>query len=333
MKNLRRSIQGTIRRGNVVHAIVEDYSFGRATVRLTEGGSRLSNLSTLGYTVNVDDEVIVDYRAGVAPIVRPIFESEVEDEEVITLASAEPLGDVNEAEPGWELIGDKVKDIDCGLAWEHQVKQGENPVCDWYEFSPPPGFIGQKASPQNTDVFVIFGRPLYHQWPWTPDIIPVHMVYDTTNAFPETEYPGPDHVGITLGGKYLIWCWMHWYDSFSYGPYPEKEVNPKEDADFEIKLWKNGDVVARNSNRAGEMFRSSPNLEMTMATHQITAIVDCDPGDIIQMSIRQDYYHDYTDTTMHSGGWYFVDWEGYIGIIYDLSLLFTLQLIPQTQRS
>jgi hypothetical protein len=71
--SLRRSVRQTIHGGSTTYATVEEYKLGLATVRLGETGARLSNLSTIGGEVDVGDTVIVDYSAGVIPIVRPLF--------------------------------------------------------------------------------------------------------------------------------------------------------------------------------------------------------------------------------------------------------------------
>lgn len=79
---LRRSIRKAIQRGGTVHATVEAYHLGYATVRLADKGARLTNLSTQGAVVKAGDKVIVDYSAGVRPVVRPLFIPEYEPEEL-----------------------------------------------------------------------------------------------------------------------------------------------------------------------------------------------------------------------------------------------------------
>jgi hypothetical protein len=75
--SIRRHIRKALQTGTTIYARVEDVSLGLATVRLGGIGVRLTNLSTVGGEVAVGDTVIVDYSAGVNPIVRPLF---VQDE-------------------------------------------------------------------------------------------------------------------------------------------------------------------------------------------------------------------------------------------------------------
>lgn len=70
---IRRPVRNAIKRGSTVYAIVELCEFGRATVRLTDSGMRLTNLSTVGGVVVPGQKVTVDYSAGTNPVVRPLF--------------------------------------------------------------------------------------------------------------------------------------------------------------------------------------------------------------------------------------------------------------------
>lgn len=80
MSHVRRPVRRTLTRGSIIHATVEQFQFGLATVRLAGNGARLTNLSTIGGEVAVGDSVLVDYSAGIKPIVRPLFlEEELED--------------------------------------------------------------------------------------------------------------------------------------------------------------------------------------------------------------------------------------------------------------
>ena len=79
LSRLGERLRATVRKGNSVRARVESANLGYATVRLSEGGSRLTNLSTLGGNVEAGEEVYVDYRAGVAPTVRAIISETLVD--------------------------------------------------------------------------------------------------------------------------------------------------------------------------------------------------------------------------------------------------------------
>lgn len=74
--SIRRTVRRTIQTGSSIYATVEEYNLGKATVRLIDNGARLTNLSTIGKAVSPGDMVIIDYSAGVNPIVRPSFEQQ-----------------------------------------------------------------------------------------------------------------------------------------------------------------------------------------------------------------------------------------------------------------
>ncbi len=71
--SLRRTVRQVQKDGAVIYAQVEDIQFGFATVRLgSANGPRITQLPVLGGVVAVGERVIVDYSAGVPPVVRPI---------------------------------------------------------------------------------------------------------------------------------------------------------------------------------------------------------------------------------------------------------------------
>ena len=79
--SIRRSVRKAMQTGTTMYARVEESNLGLATVRLGGLGARMTNLSTVGGQVQAGDTVIVDWSAGVDPIVRPLFveaEAEVE---------------------------------------------------------------------------------------------------------------------------------------------------------------------------------------------------------------------------------------------------------------
>lgn len=77
--SIRRTVRKALQTGTTMYAIVEESNLGLASVRLGGIGSRMTNLSTVGGQVEVGDTVIVDWSAGVNPIVRPLFLEEEEE--------------------------------------------------------------------------------------------------------------------------------------------------------------------------------------------------------------------------------------------------------------
>lgn len=86
--SIRRSIRKAIQTGTTMYAVVEESNLGLATVRLGGAlGARMTNISTVGGVVSPGDAVVVDWSAGIDPIVRPLF---VEEEEEIELGISVP---------------------------------------------------------------------------------------------------------------------------------------------------------------------------------------------------------------------------------------------------
>jgi len=85
--SIRRTVRKALESGTTMYAKVEEVNLGLATVRLGGTGRRMSNLSTVGGEVQKNDTVIVDWSAGINPIVRPLFlEDEPEELELGTSA-------------------------------------------------------------------------------------------------------------------------------------------------------------------------------------------------------------------------------------------------------
>lgn len=91
MSHIRSPVRRTLTRGSIVHATVEQFQLGLATVRLATNGARLTNLSTIGGEVAVGDGVLVDYSAGIKPIVRPLFFEEDDVDEFVELTPVEKV--------------------------------------------------------------------------------------------------------------------------------------------------------------------------------------------------------------------------------------------------
>ena len=73
MSDLRREVRLTAERGTQLYATVEAVVYGFATVRLADGGARMTSLPIVGATVSIGDTVVVDYSAEGKPFVRPVL--------------------------------------------------------------------------------------------------------------------------------------------------------------------------------------------------------------------------------------------------------------------
>jgi hypothetical protein len=78
--SIRRTIRKALQTGTTMYAKVEETNLGLATVLLGGTGARMTNLSTVGGPVVIGDTVIVDWSAGINPIVRPLFIEEDPEE-------------------------------------------------------------------------------------------------------------------------------------------------------------------------------------------------------------------------------------------------------------
>ena len=68
--SIKKLVRQSFYQGVYLYAVVESVSLGRATVRLANGGARLTNLTVIGKLPDIGDNVIIDYAAGVPPIAR-----------------------------------------------------------------------------------------------------------------------------------------------------------------------------------------------------------------------------------------------------------------------
>jgi hypothetical protein len=110
-------------------AYVESYALGYATVRLAQGGARLTNLAVLGAMVKPGDLVIVDYSTGIKPVVRPVSTKPVYQSPTSTLQLATATPPVAAGESYVQA-----EDIGC-QAMSHEYSPG-NPH-QWFNTGNP----------------------------------------------------------------------------------------------------------------------------------------------------------------------------------------------------
>jgi len=306
--SLRRTIRNTIKRGNTVHGIVESYANGLATVKLSEGGSRLSNLSTIGGTINVGDEVIVDYSAGITPICRPIFIYE-EDPVDLGLSIAElvehPDGPTIIDEELDPIVPNPTQWIDVGFA-----------LTGWdIAYNYPDAYDYVQHMPYKTWQPLVFAENV-------PEYLLISPIYDTEDAF-NMFWPGPDYMDIKRAGKYLIKAQYIW-DNYAVGC-----VNCQRNCAFGIMVTRNGTPIAKTTTRDNE---SQLNYFINIECWTIDDLV---ADDRLQVLLYQEWMDPY------SNGLEFYDcnvcgfWglSGvYWGVVHDHDqMMFTATLIPGTQ--
>ena len=68
--SIKKLVRKSFYQGVYVCAVVEEVHLGRATVRFTNGGARLTDLTVIGNLPEIGDRVVVDYAAGTPPAVR-----------------------------------------------------------------------------------------------------------------------------------------------------------------------------------------------------------------------------------------------------------------------
>jgi hypothetical protein len=176
--SIRRTVRQAIKSGSSMYATVEAYRLGRATVRLQDSGARLTNLSTIGGEVEPGQRVIVDYSAGITPIVRPEFLDAPTPE-------LEPIAPDLPEEKEYEDIG----------------------CCVWHQ-----GSYTEELHIHQDEEFIVpigWNKPDYDEWgsPWFSGF-EINLQGN----------PGDPYVLIPQAGKYLISIsWNEWWANYFIG--------------------------------------------------------------------------------------------------------------------
>lgn len=124
---LRRAVRKALESGSTMYAKVEEVNLGLATVRLGGIGARMTNLSTVGGEVQKNDTVIVDWSAGINPIVRPLF---LEEEEELPLGESAPESTLEYDDFGCLVGSEFVYDWNIGV-YENTPNLVRNGMFDW----------------------------------------------------------------------------------------------------------------------------------------------------------------------------------------------------------
>jgi hypothetical protein len=164
---IRRDVRRTIEGGSTSYGEVEEYHLGLATVRLGKSGARLTNISTLGLTVESGQQVIVDFSAGPKPIIRPIITEETTEELPLSVHT---------------IIETPIESVDIGgfFVWEN------------INFNYPKWYI-YHGIPHRMRFGAI-----------DPDWDNYGCYWNSGGTFNPQGVWGAEHIDITVSGKYII---------------------------------------------------------------------------------------------------------------------------------
>jgi hypothetical protein len=326
---LRRDVRKAIQRGSSVYATVEEYKLGWATVRLATNGARLTNLSTQGAIVDSGDQVIVDYSAGVRPVVRPLFIPEYEEDEL-------------EPDEGKEVVPVN-DDWACMVTVEYDNGYGLDPDGN----DPRPYDCWHQFVPMATWTKVRFADNWWYA-AWGPGGIYGDTVelWDTgegaAGMYNETNNFGQDHIVITRTGRYWIhsrvefddvdgnrttgWAGVQsgtWYvmDTATHPVTGEPRTPYNHDGHFKQRITKNGIPVAILNWRSSECSsQTQGGLDGPYTT--MNAIVWCQVGDVIALEIWENNNGPYMNP-----GW------GYPMSGTSFGNILSVAMIPGTERA
>ena len=291
---LRHKVHRTISSGSTVYATVESYALGKATVRI-HGGSRLTNLSTIGGDVAEGDTVIVDYSAGTVPIVRPIFPEAEEEIELDPLEVNLPDIASLAQEPAQEDFPIAISDLrpDIGCLAHHQHGYFNESVTWWY-------FMLNSNTPTllpwsfNEGVEYDDGD-YWARW--------YGAEWASTGLMDLTSLMGSAYITIPVTGKYIII--VYWND------YMSGETN-NLNAYYRARIIKNDTDVLGVATK-GSMYgdNGQPGINMTKIAYLTQ-------GDTLALELFHNYDYDYE-----------VDGIGYVD---NVSRAMAVQLIPFTME-
>jgi hypothetical protein len=311
---MREQFRRTIQRGTVVYATVEEYHGGLATVRLTGGGNRLTNLSTLGATVTVGERVTVDYSQGITPIVRPLL-----------------ITEYNPEDDGLD-IAPLVLPEDKPVIIPEELPESPNPPqeIDLTWAATGFGWWSSESEPEELQydgqMHIGFGvwSPVphvenYYDEAWA-------ILWDNCNATDKT-FKGRDYTVVPRAGKYMIWggfWWWAYWNAYIYSPETTGNLSP-QDGHYELAITKNGTIIAHVTTRDMEYYSQNRLYQM------IATIDDFQAGDQIQLQAYQTVLYPWY-SEMSGIGWLGIQDPFYYGkwMDYEYNELRAC-LIPGTQ--
>lgn len=183
---LRRYFRKTIDSAAITYATVESVAGNKVTVRLVGTDGRMTNLTAVGdIPINEGDRVIVDYSAGITPVVRGI-ETHLEPGESAGYSGELPGGigvestDLDQEQTEEEVPFVEAEDVGVKAVVEDQSYEGDpyDPILHTYD-------------PRTVN----FG---YNRSDWKSCEWDTHNMYGPLTTF------GPTEITIPKDGKYIV---------------------------------------------------------------------------------------------------------------------------------
>lgn len=293
---LRQPVRQAISSGSTIYATVESYNLGLATVRLGSTGSRLTNLSTMGGEVSVGEKVIVDYSAGVIPVVRPMFTEPEEIEELpdYVLAMPEAAGvaavegeETEDPPPTWDGT---YPDVGCFVHHEMGYYL-EDLYYGWqilYPYTP----------------LILYWGSNEVGWP-APDVWDMHYAaeWTTPGMVNMSSLLGSPYVTIPVTGKYiLIAYWNDFISTLTSSPWS---------GHYRIRMIKNDtEILGVMTGHSLMGYDGAPGMNLTK-------IASLEQGDIISLEL----YHTFDRPEYQLDMWGHYD---------NITRCMMVQLIPYT---
>jgi len=319
--NLKRAVHKAIQAGTTLHATVEAYSLGRATVRISGTGARLSNLSTIGGELEPGDKVIVDYSAGTPPFVRPAWIPEYEAPPMPTSLALEYTG----LPKDWG--------VDAYVYYNYPYPC-EDPFGPWGDARHRLDWYGQWIhGDEETVVWIAdnYGEIDEGEWFWWN----VAEYYDTgpgTSGMQNETALWSDHITINRGGMYILTASIRLCNLDGHYQYDEDGSFPvirdgyiyscvHYRGEVRLAILKNGTQICKTNRRIydGTTTYQYFTSEVTM---RLTTLEQCSAGDSIQVQLYED-----NQILWYNDGWLFP------GQTASDMLILKAQMVPNSDTS
>jgi hypothetical protein len=226
--------------------------------------------------VKVGDRVIIDYSAGIKPVVRPLFAPEYSTPELNPAEVFEVFTPLS-----LEHSCGVVAQYDAGYGYTKEgvpVGPGGNPE-DGFDHGFGQVIEGAAETP------IIWADNELPGWGWTCEVYDVAAGAD--GMYDENEHWGSTQLVIRRSGRYIIYFMMMWDALNGQG---EGDPDYDQPTQLEGVVWsaitKNGEIVAKISNRTWE--NGGYTFSGDDVYQKVVAIEQCVVGDIISTLVYED---------------------------------------------